>query len=201
MRTFEMLRLAIFATFVLTALLGTSMASATEIYSNGVTQGAGTTLEWTQKSSLTLLVRDTGGSLNDTCTGSSVSMKTANAGGSGVSVTSSISALSFTGCTHTTDPLKNADGTYGSLELKWTKNTEATVISKETRITHISTVFGISCTANTGAGTTLGTLNTAGGAATFELSAVIEMGVFCGDSIWTGTYLITKPSKTTIEDK
>jgi hypothetical protein len=201
MKYLKMLGLAAVAAMALTAFLAAS-ASATEIYSNGVTQGAGTTIESTLKATTSALLKDTGGSTNDTCTGSTVSGKTANAGGSGVNVTGSISSLAFTGCTHTTDPLKNADGTFGKLELKWTSGTNATVISKESRVTVQSTVFGISCTANTGEGTTLGTLATAAGTnAVMTINAVINMGAFCGDSTWTGTYIVTKPANMTVEDK
>ena len=201
MKVLKLFGLAI-AAMALTAFLGAGSASATELYSTGVTLKTPATLELTLKSTTSLLMKDTGGSTNDTCTSSTIEGATTNTGGSGVAITASVSTLVLGGCTHTTDALKNADGSFGRLELKWSSGTKATLISKESRLTIQSTVFGISCTPNTGAGTTLGSIETAAGTnAVINVNAVINLGAFCGDSTWTGTYTVTKPHQLLIEDK
>jgi hypothetical protein len=218
MKYLKMLGLAAVAAMALTAIIGAGTASATELYkyttpSANDTLGAGTAIEATLKGGTSALLKDTGGSTNDTCTGSTVGGTITNSGGSGLAVSGTITTLDFTGCTHTTDPLPNSEiktesgvihKEYGTLEIKWISGTtNGTVVSKNTKVTVQSTVFGISCVANTGEGTVIGTLTGAKSStehATMHINGVIEMGI-CGDSTWTGTYLVTNPTGLTVEDK
>jgi hypothetical protein len=34
-----------------------------------------------------------------------------------------------------------------------------------------------------------------------HINGVINMGAFCGDSTWTGTYIVTSPTGLTVEEK
>jgi hypothetical protein len=201
MKYLKMLGLAAIAAMALTAIIGAGTASATELYtytSSGPaeTVAVNTEIVSSLKSGTSALLKDTGGSTNDTCTGSEVKGKIENTGGKtseGKHPSGKISALTFTGCTHTTDVLAK-----GSLEIKnIAGTTNGTVISKEAQVTVQSTVFGISCTANTGTGTTIGTLTGVKSStehATMDINGVINMGAFCGDSTWTGTYIVTSPT-------
>ena len=201
MKYLKMLGLAAVAAMALTALLGAGSASAQTLYkyttpSANDTIAVGTVLTSTLESGTSALLKDTLGGVNDTCTGSEVkgavgTNTTTDAGGA-------ITSLTFTGCSHTTDVLAN-----GELEIKnIAGTTNGTVVSKNARVTIKSTIFGISCTANTGAGTTIGTLTgakTSTAQATMDINGVITLENGCGDSTWTGSYLVTSPAGLTVD--
>jgi len=208
MKYLKMLGLAAVAAMALTAFLGAGTASATELYkyttpSNNDTLGVGTVLESTLETGTSALLRDTLGGANDTCTSSVVKGTIEAAGGVVPHPNGKISSLTFTGCSHTTTVMKNADGFFGSLEIQSIAGTtNGTVISKESRVTVKSTIFGLSCVANTGAGTTIGTLTGAKsstGKATMDINGVITLEGGCGDSTWTGSYEVTNPVGLTVE--
>jgi len=194
----------VFAAMAMSALLamaGTGSAAATELYKataeGNDTLAKGTEIAATLKSGSSLLLQDTLGGVNDTCTGSEVKGSIESPGGTTTHPSGKVSSLTFSGCSHTTTVLAN-----GSLEVKnIAGTTNGTVISKETRITVKSTVFGVSCVVNTGSGTTLGTLTGAktGESATFDVNGVVTIENGCGDSTLTGTYLVTNPTGLVME--
>lgn len=202
MKHVKHLGLVAMAALALSACLGAGTASATELYKatgggTNDTQTAGTELVATLKSGTSLKLEDTLGGANDTCTGSELKGKVESTGGESSNPSGKVETLSFSGCSHTTDVLAK-----GSLEVKnIAGSTNGTVISKEARITVKSTIFGVSCIANTGTGTTLGTLTGAGAgeSATFDVNGVVTLENGCGDSKLTGTYLVTSPTGLMVE--
>ena len=220
MKYLKILGLAAVAAMALTAFMGAGTASATQLYkyttpSANDKLGVGTTILSSLESGTSALLKDTGGLANDTCTASEVhgTITKDTSSSPAVNPQGAITTLSFTGCSHTTNVLAN-----GSLEIKnIAGTTNGTVISKEARVTIKSTVFGISCTANTGAGTTIGTLTGAKKTeaeakeeeetekvptlhrATMDISAIISLENGCGDSTWTGSYVVTSPVGLTVE--
>jgi hypothetical protein len=116
-----------------------------------------------------------------------------------------ITGISFTGCgSATVDPLKNADGTYGSLEIQVPKGKagEGTVVGYNTFVT--TAVLGTSCVYSTSAtGTLLGTLKN-GTPAKLTISASLPKasgGLLCANPAkWTGTYTVTTPSSLILDD-
>ena len=201
MKYLKILGLAAVAAMALTAFLGAGSASAQTLYKYTTPTANdaianGTELVSSLKAGTSALLKDTGGLANDTCTGSEVkgaisTNTTTDAGGA-------ISSLTFTGCSHTTHVLAN-----GELEVKnIAGTTNGTVISKGARVTIRSTVFGISCVANTGAGTTIGTLTGAKSStakAQMDINGVITLENGCGDSTWTGSYEVTNPLGLTVD--
>ena len=201
MKYLKMLGLAAVAAVATMAYLGAGSASAQTLYkyttpSANEKVATGTELVLTLEKETSLLLKDTLGGVNDTCTGSEMKGKvgtntTTDAGGA-------ISTLTFTGCSHTKDTLAN-----GELEIKnIAGTTNGTVVSKGARITMTSTIFGISCIPNTGAGTTLGTLTGAKSPtaqATLDINSVITLENGCGDSTWTGKYEVTSPVGLTVD--
>jgi len=201
MKYLKILGLAAVAAMALTAFLGAGSASAQTLYKY-TTPSANdaianeTELISTLETGTSALLQDTLGGVNDTCTGSEVKGKiatntTTDAGGA-------ISALTFTGCSHTTTVLAK-----GELEIKnIAGTTNGTVVSKGARVTVKSTIFGLSCVANTGAGTTIGTLTGAKSStalATMDINGVITLENGCGDSTWTGSYEVTNLPGLTVD--
>ncbi len=197
MRHLKKIGLAAMMATALMVVVGASAASGAELYKATAeaandTQGAGTEITATLKSGTSLLLKDTLGGANDTCTSSEVKGKVESAGSSTTNPSGKVSTLSFGGCSHTTDVLAN-----GSLEItNIAGTTNGTVISKGARVTVKSTIFGISCVVHTDEGTTLGTLTgaKAGESATLDVNSVVNLENGCGDSYFTGTYLVTSPT-------
>jgi len=195
MRHLKIIGLLAVAATAIMAFVGVGSAAAEVLWTRNsggtlTTVATGTALKSSLESGTSALLKDTAGGVNDTCTGSTVEGKVeTNSGGS---AGGKVSSLTFTGCSHTTDVLAP-----GSLSIKRIAGTtNGTVTSSGARVTIKSTIFGISCVANTGAGTTIGTLtgaatNTA--SATMDINAVITLENGCGDSTWTGSYLVTSP--------
>jgi len=193
--------LAVSAT-ALTAFFGVASASAEVLWTRNsggtlTTLPINSNIESSLESGTSTLLKDTAGGVNDTCTGSTLSgtMQT-NSGGH---ANGPVSALTFTGCSHTTHVL--ATGTLTIKRIAGTTN--GTVISNGARVTFKSTVFGLSCVAATGAGTTIGTLTGASSStshATIDINSVIAHEPTCGgDSTWTGSYLVTSPLGLVVE--
>lgn len=176
----------------LMAFAGVSTASATEIYSGTTTLSKGTKIAASLQGSMTL--ESTDGTLVGTCTGSSMEGVTANTGGASESVSTELTALSWSGCSFTTDTLSigelsfghtsGANGTVTGAEIKWTMPTAVT------------------CRYGTGGGTALGTVTTTTDTskhATIDVDAVINeqepKSAFCPDTTrWKATYTITTPT-------
>jgi hypothetical protein len=204
MNRFRILAVAALATLATMALLGAGSASATRLYkyttpSANDALGVGSTIDLTTEPGTSILIKETGGGTNDTCTGLDIHGDIIVDNG----VTIRVTGLTATGCSHTSDSLKNADGTYGQLQVSNTAGTtNGTLVSKEMRITVQSTIFGISCTLNTGAGTTLGSLTGAKsstGQAKATFNAVVSAGAFCGDWTMMGSFSVNTPLGLTVE--
>src|SRR5215212_10282270 len=96
-------------------------ASATVLSIGGVAQNKSVTIEATLKSGTSAILKDKNGTTNDTCTGSVVKGSTEGSF-EGSTVGGKVSALTFSGCSHTTDVINN-----GSLWIAWTSGTNGTV--------------------------------------------------------------------------
>jgi hypothetical protein len=180
---------------------GAGTTSATELYKNtspnpNDTLGAGTEIEMSVKTGTTMLWKFTYegeflGTLNTCTNGSIKSTIETVGGGEGKHPGGKITGMSFSSCTHTISILKS-----GQLEIQHIPGTtNGIVISKEAEITLLSTLFGASCVAKTGAGTKIGTLTGATsstGQAIFDVDAGLTAG-FCTTTDMTGTYVVTKP--------
>jgi hypothetical protein len=188
MKYVKMLGLAAVAAMALTAFLGASSASAT-VLCKTATNPCGSawlktgSLEASIASESTSVLKSTGGSLEDTCSSSTVG-GTITSQGENQNVVGSISTLTFTTCTKPTAVLEQT----GTLELEGT-----TVKAKGFRVT-VEAVSGVSCVYSAGTGTTLGTF-TGGNPAIIHVNAVVNKssGSFLcpSDSLWEGTYTIT----------
>ncbi len=202
MKQLKTLALAAVAALALVAL-GAGTSSATELYkyttpSPNDTLGAGTELVLSIESGTSMLLKDTLGGSNDTCSSSEIKTTIESAGGISAHPSGKVGHLTLGGCSHTSDTLAT-----GELEIRQIAGTtNGTLISKGARVTFKSTIFGVSCILNTGAGTTIGTLTGAKGtttAATADINGVVTLENGCGDSIWTGSYSVTGTPGLTVE--
>jgi hypothetical protein len=194
--------LAAIAAMALTAFLGAGTASATQLYkyttpSANDSLGVGTTFTFTLAGSS--LFEDTEEALLvDTCTTSEMHGTFEDSAGG--HPTGNLSALTFGNCSHTTDVVAK-----GSIEVRHIAGTtNGTVYSANAQVTFQSTIFGIQCTINTGAGGTLiGTLTGAKsptGTAVIDINAVLPVGFLCGTDVrWTATYIVTQPAGLAVE--
>jgi hypothetical protein len=194
MKNLETLALALVAAIALMALTGAGNASAaTTLEENGKAKSSSVSLEISLRTGTSLIVKDTNNIPVTTCTGSLIKASTAPPYHSST-VTAPVSGLTFTGCAHTTHVLKP-----GTLHFAHTSGTHGTISSSGAEVTIQSTVFGASCVAKTGTGTSIGTLTGAttlsepGPHALIHINGVLPMGL-CGDAVWTNTYLVTSPT-------
>ncbi len=216
MKYLKMLGLAAVAAMALTAFLGAGSASAAGLYkyttpSANDAIALNTELVSSLETGSSALLKDTLGGANDTCTSSEVKGKieknTTTAPVGTLNPQGRISALTFGGCSHTTTVISTSEEAgvkyYGELEIKHIAGTtNGTVVSKNSRVTVKSTIFGVSCIANTGAGTAIGTLTGAKSPtanATMDINGTITLENGCGDSTWTGSYEVTSPVGLTVE--
>jgi len=200
MRNLKRVGLFVVAACALLALIGASSASATKIYkyttpSANDPLGVGTVIKARMTPETSGLFKDTVGGVAETCT----SME-----GEGVievdegSPRGKATVFTFGGCSHTLTSLS-----LGELEIKSIAGTtNGTLISRGTRATFKSTIFGVSCIGNTGAGTTMGTITGAKSSsakAGIDINAVITLENGCGDVTLTGSGEVTSPLGLTIE--
>jgi len=195
MKYVKMLGLAAVAAMALMAFVGAGTASATVLcetseHPTNCTKPypKGTTIDATLEESA--ILETLGGTVLDTCTGSTVKGKTANAGGENEPVTGNIESLTWENCSRPTTTIVN-----GSLQIEWIPVSNNGVVSgKESQVT-IATIFG-SCTYGLGAGTTLGTL-IGGAEATIKIDAVVAKiagNISCpAEARWTAAYKVTEP--------
>ncbi len=205
MKHLRIFALVAVAATVLSSFAASGIASATNLYKYTTPSSndkllIGTELAGTLLSGSSSLLKDTLGGANETCTSSEFKM---NIEKDTTSVPPSqpqgkATIFVFGGCSHTKTTLSG-----GVLEFKnIAGTTNATVVSKEARFTVKSTIFGISCIWNTGAGTTIGTLTGAKSPtakAKIDINGVITLENGCGDSTWTGSYEVTSPLGLTVE--
>ncbi|HET9198619.1 MAG TPA: hypothetical protein VFN92_10245 [Solirubrobacterales bacterium] len=187
MKHLKMLGLTGIAALALMALAGS--ASATTISTKGAAINAAETLELSIPSGSGEILKDTNGFVVETCKESTfkgTTEKDTSGDYTGPTVTASVASLTFNGCSHKTVVLKN-----GKLHFAWTSGTNASVSWSGAEVTFVSTIFGISCIAVTGAGTAIGTYTgVKEGNGLFDLNGVLDMGV-CGTANWSGGYKMT----------
>jgi peroxiredoxin family protein len=156
------------------------------------TLGVGTPIKASLESGTSLVLVDTNGLTQDTCSGSEASGEIEEPGGEEAEPGGKLSTLTFSPCTHTTHVLKT--GSISISRIGSTKN--GTVSSSGAEVTVKSTVFGTSIVCKTGAGTDLGTLTgtEVGGHATLDIAAVVSCGSFVPTAKLEGTYTVTSPT-------
>jgi hypothetical protein len=179
-----------------TALIGGSAASATEVYSGNTTLGIGTVTHVTLESESSGLFTDTSGNPIDTCRGTTGSGKALSAGSSTTTPKGIVEVLVNESCTQPTTTLNGGEG-----EIHHIAGTDnGTVTSMHTVVT--VSVFGVSCRYGTGQGTDLGTLTgktSTSEFATMDVNAIINeqepKQFLCPDTAkWLASYIITSPA-------
>lgn len=185
MKYVKILGLAAVAAMALMAFVGAGSASATTLSSTNGNLPKGTVIHATLTKGSTAIL-ESGSTVLDTCTESTIKGTTSNE--TGPSVEGPIEVLSWGGCTHTTDTVAG-----GNLAITWTSGTNGTLAGKGSKVT-VSTIFG-SCTYGTSeTGTTLGEVK-GGNPATIAISTtvpLIEGGFSCpSTSTWTANYTVT----------
>jgi len=195
MKHLKIIGLALVAAAALMACAGSASAAPT------LTSPAGTeyTGTLTLSGSSSMLFQNT--FANMTCTGSAISANIST--NNETHASASIMTLSFSGCSATFDPLKNADGTYGSLTIK--PNGE--VFVSNMRIT--KEAGGVHCIFGGSTSTKLGTFtpsSTTGKTAVLDISASLPYlggtgsSFTCGSTAtWSGTYTVTTPDDLNLE--
>jgi hypothetical protein len=195
--------LKVFGCAVLVALLlilaGGTVASATVLCKTQLTQNcgewdypAGTKFDASLDPGSSLTTEATGGSLEGTCSESTIKGETENTGSSSETVKIKVTELSFARCTKPTKVL-NALGT---LEFHWISGTDnATLTAAGFEITQ-EAISGVSCVYSAGTGTDLGTV-TGGSMGTIDINAIVnkKSGSFLcpADSVWKASYTVTEP--------
>jgi hypothetical protein len=200
MKYVKMLGLAAVAAMGLMAFLGASSASATVLCKTTTNPcGAswiysGPALSASLDPNTTATLENTSGSIEDTCSGSTVEGAITNAGDATHTVVGSVEHLTFTGCTQETTVTVET-GTLELHSITGTNNGTVTAIGFKVDIK----LFGVQCGYGAGGGTDLGTF-TEGNPGTMDIHAVVnkEAGSFLcpGDLVWNGTYTITTPNST-----
>lgn len=192
MQTVKLLSLAATIVICQMALGWHGVASATEVYSGGETQAAGTQLRWSLESGTKLRFASTSASPLVECSGSEIQENISAAGGSGLPVTTKVESTSFSSCTFSTTTT-----VLGSTSFVSTGGTGATVdAAAETAVTFNTVLFG-SCTYKVTAGTSVGIITTSV-PATRHFNAVgtkTSGGAACPETVKiAAAYVATKPS-------
>jgi hypothetical protein len=197
MKYVKMLGLAAVAVMAAMAFLGTSPSSADvlcTVNQDPCPKKEVVTKIWEisiQKNWASSRIEDTSGSTTlSTCTGGLAGTSEVKQG-EGVHVTGEITELTWSGCTTTTDTVKN-----GSIEVSRISGTsKGTVTLKSTEMT--LTITGVSCTYGAGTGADIGTLSstTEPEEATIAVNAVLTKtagGFLCpADVRWVDVPVIT----------
>jgi hypothetical protein len=197
MRQLKRIALALLAALALTALAGTSSASATTLEIGGVAQNKEVAFETTIASGSSLLLTDTGGTALNTCKDSTIKGHTAEPFTSkeGTPISGPLTTLSWSGCTEGT-PTVDSMGTLSVERIGTTTN--GTVRSNGTKITTPSFFGNLTCTtSNTDIGTLTGVKS---GKATLDINAVLSCTVI-STAKWSGTYTVTTPEGLGVTDE
>jgi hypothetical protein len=184
--------LAAIAAMALTAFLGASSASATVLCTTTTTPcGTGWHVDEIVLSATgSTSTHSTGGALEATCTGSSMT-GTKTRTGSATTTPAWVFAtagLTWSGCNQTTDTLEG-----GEIEIHQIAGTHnGTVTEKGKKVTVV--IAGVSCTFGAGGGTHIGVL-TGGSPAILHVNAItlkVAGSFLCpADTVWEATYQIT----------
>jgi hypothetical protein len=205
MKYLKMLGLAAVAAMALLAFLGASSASATTICTNTETPcslanqytteaGHMNEIEASLETGTTATLKNTSGSIEDTCNTSTVKGSITNAGGAAATVTGNVTELAFGGCTNTTT-VNNAAAC--SLEVHNIVNTDnGTVTGSGCTVTIV--LFGVSCKFGVNNGTHLGVV-TGGAMGTMDIEAVVRRidgsSILCPETgLWEAKYTVTNPN-------
>lgn len=202
MKCLKALGLVAMAAMALTAFLGASSASATVICTTTTTP-CGTswhvdTIEASLAAGTSAVTRSTGGALEGTCSGSSLSGSKTVTGSATQTVVISVpkSGLIWSGCSQTTDTLAG-----GELEIHRITGTEnGTITARGFEVTKV--VAGVSCIYGTSTGHDIGVL-TGGNDATMDLHGTWTKrgGSFLcpSTSIFEADYTITNHNAVYVE--
>lgn len=191
MKHLKILGLALVAAAALTAFLGAGTASAAKLCTTAACTtdyAKGTNIESSLNGSA--IFETLGGTVLDTCTGGEANGTTSATSGSPLSI--NLSALTWTGCTKTTDTTTN-----GALTIENNGGGNGTVSGDGSNVT-IDGINSTSCVYGTATGgTLLGTL-LGGSPATISISAILPRtvpNVLCPIEVrWTASYKITSPA-------
>lgn len=200
MKNPKMLGLAAVAAVAVTAFVGGGTASATVICKTnpgssecpaGWDYPAGTEGLASIQGTATLETVGNPPTVLDTCSGGTVKGTSQNTGGASETVKSILTALTWEGCSKTTETLAPGTG-----ELHWIPGTNnGTVTTAGFEVT-VNTIFG-SCVYGAGAvGMDMGTVE--GGTGSLAINAIIPRltGPCPAESRFTATYVATKPAST-----
>jgi hypothetical protein len=205
MKYLKMLGLAALSAMALMAVTA-GTASATTLEIGGATQNKPVTITASLKAGTSVLLKNTSGSSENTCTQSHLHGTTtwSTTGGvtthnsyTGEQLTGALSFLQFgtdatgKGCTTNVTVHKA-----GKLHIKHIAGTtNGTLTSSEAEVTSFSAAFGTYINCKTGTGTHLGTLTgVKEGHATMHVNAVLNCGFFVPSAQWIGTYTVTSPT-------
>jgi hypothetical protein len=188
MKYIKMLGLAVMSAMALMAV-SAGTASATTLHVDGVTTNARVDISASLKAGDSLpLTSTSGGTLFNTCTGSTVKGHTTSPF-SGTTVTGPITTLEFSNCKNNVTPHQ-----MGTLHIEHTGVTNGTLRSSGAEVTSFSAIFGTYLNCRTGTGTHLGTLTGAGAGkhAEMHVNAALNCGIT--SALWKGTYIVTSPT-------
>lgn len=187
MNHIKSLGLTALAAWVIFALAGASVASATTGEVKGVKQTGSITLKGSLEAGTSAVFTEELGGTLDTCTAATFEGKTSTFSGS--SIGGALSTLLFGGCSHTTDVLSK--GNFSISAIKGTTNGDLSSSAAEIQMR--STFFGVNAVCKTGAGTHLGTITgKASGQATVDINTNLDCGIL-GIVGWTASYVVTSP--------
>ena len=182
MKYVKILGLAAVAAMAMMAFTAAS-ASATTLEVGGVTKNASVAINASLTGGASVLLKDTAGFSQNTCTTSNVSGSSSTPF-TGTSVTGTIASLTFSTCTRPVTVHKP-----GKLEVTWTTGTNGKVASEEAEVTVGSAIGTLTC--KTGTTTEIGTLTGVSvGNATMDINAVLNCGIV-PSATWSGTYTVT----------
>jgi hypothetical protein len=202
------MKAAMLVATVFMAIAGADSASATTLEIGGVTQNKSVTFSTSLTAGTSLIVKNTSGSSENTCTKATLSGSTTSSTIKGVTthnsytgeqLTGPISALQFgedangKGCT--TNTTVHQKGTLHLTHVAGT--TKATVVSSGAEWTSYSPAFGVYINCKTNTGTHLGTLSGTGDAtkhASLAVNAVLNCGFFVPSAKLEGSFTVTSPT-------
>jgi hypothetical protein len=183
MKYLKMLGLAAVSTMAFMAFA--SSASATTLETTGVTINSSETISASLVSGTSAELKSTGGSFQNTCTGSSAHGATASPF-TATKLSGPLTSLTFSGCTRAVTV--HAPGSLTVEHISGTTN--GTVFSDEAVVTTGSPVGTLTC--ETGTGTHIGTLTgVKHGHAELHINAHIPCGI---SAKWEATYIVTSPT-------
>jgi hypothetical protein len=195
--------LAAMAALALTAFLGASSVSATTLCTQTETPCAAANqytttqdkeIEATLETGTTTTLKTTTGSIEDTCSTSTVKGEITNAGSPTTTVAGKVTEIMFGGCTSPTVPNNAAACNLEVHNIAGTDN--GTLTGSGCTVTVF--LFGVfDCKYGLGNGTHLGTV-TGGAMGTIDINAVvvlIDNSPLCpSTAVWEAKYTVTKPT-------